>query len=179
MALFSIAKIKAHSLTGRITTPLLHAAFQAVRRNRGAAGIDRVSIEMFEKNLVENLSALERDLKDGSFQPLPLRRHFLDKGGGKFRPLGIPAVRDRVAQEVGRRLLQPIFERLFHKASFGFRPGRNCHMALAYVLELHQQGYKVVLDCDIRAFLDRYSYYGFADEDESNSCGWLSKTRIR
>jgi group II intron reverse transcriptase/maturase len=154
MALFPIAKIKAHSLTGRITTPLLHAAFKAVRRNRGAAGIDRVSIKMFEDNLAENLAALERDLKNGCFQPFPLRRHFLSKGDGKFRPLGIPAVRDRVAQEVVRRLLQPLFERLFHNASFGFRPGRNCHMALAFVLELHQQGYQVILDCDIRSFFD-------------------------
>jgi len=154
MALFPIAKIKAHSLTGRITTPLLLAAFKAVRSNRGAAGIDRVSIQMFEDNLDENLAALERDLKNGSFRPFPLRRHFLSKGDGKFRPLGIPAVRDRIAQEVVRRLLQPIFERLFHNASFGFRPGRNCHMALAFVLELHQQGYRVVLDCDIRAFFD-------------------------
>src|ERR1051325_7064372 len=154
MALFPIAKIKAHSLTGRITLPLLRAAFKAVKRNRGAAGIDRVSIKMFEANLAENLSALERDLKDGSFRPFPLRRHFLSKGGGKFRPLGIPAVRDRVAQEVTRRLLQPIFERQFHNASFGFRPGRNCHMALAFVLELHEQGYRVVLDADIKAFFD-------------------------
>src|SRR2546428_8452398 len=103
MALFPIAIPKAHSLTGRITLPLLHDAFRAVRRNRGAAGIDKVSIKMFEANLADNLSALERALKNGSFQPLPLRRHFLDKGGGKFRPLGIPAVRDRVAQEVSGR----------------------------------------------------------------------------
>jgi group II intron reverse transcriptase/maturase len=141
-------------LSCRVTTPLLHAAFQAVRRNRGAAGIDRVSIAMFENNLAENLAALERDLKNGSFCPFPSRRHFLSKGEGKFRPLGIPAVRDRVAQEVIRRLLQPLFERLFHNASFGFRPGRNCHMALAFVLELHQQGYQVILDCDIRSFFD-------------------------
>jgi group II intron reverse transcriptase/maturase len=153
MALFPIAKIKAHSLTGRITSSLLHAAFKAVKRNRGAAGIDRVSINMFEANLAENLSALERDLKNGSFQPFPLRRHYIPKGEG-FRPLGIPAVRDRVAQEVLRRLLHPIFERLFHDASFGFRPGRNCHMALARILELHDQGYRVVLDCDVKAFFD-------------------------
>jgi hypothetical protein len=92
MALFPIAKIKAHSLTGRITLPLLHAAFKAVRRNRGAAGIDKVSLKMFEANLADNLLALERELKNGSFEPLPLRRKFLDKGGGKFRPLGIPTV---------------------------------------------------------------------------------------
>jgi group II intron reverse transcriptase/maturase len=154
MALFPIAKIKAHSLTGRITLPLLQAAFQAVKRNRGAAGIDRVSVGMFENNLAENLAALERDLKDGSFNPLPLRRKFILKEPGKFRPLGIPAVRDRVAQEVLRQLLSPIFEPLFHDASYGFRPKRNCHQALERVLELHEAGYRVVLDADIKGFFD-------------------------
>lgn len=158
MALFPIAKPKAHSLTGRITQPLLHAAFKAVKRNRGAAGIDKVSINMFEANLIENLLALERDLKDGSFDPFPLRRKYIPKEPGKFRPLGIPAVRDRVAQEVVRRLLHPIFEPLFHDASFGFRPGRNCHQALGRVLELHDQGFRVVLDADIKGFFDNLSH---------------------
>lgn len=154
MALFPIAKPKVHSLTGRITRPLLLAAFQAVARNRGAAGIDKVSIKMFEANLAENLQALERTLKDGSFVPFPLKRHYLPKEPGKFRPLGIPAVRDRVAQEVLRRLLQPIFERLFHDASFGFRPGRNCHQALQRALEIHEQGFQLILDADIKGFFD-------------------------
>ena len=74
MALFPMAQPKAHSLTGRITQPLLAQAFKAVRANRGAAGIDKVSLKMYEANLAENLQALERDLKDGSFRPLPLRR---------------------------------------------------------------------------------------------------------
>lgn len=154
MALFPIAKIKAHSLTGRITTPLLYAAFKAVKRNRGRAGIDKVSIQMFEANLAENIACLEKDLKDGSFNPLPLLRKFVPKEPGKFRPLGIPAVRDRVAQEVLRRLLNPIFEPLFHNSSYGFRQGRNCHMALEAVLELHDRGYRVVLDADIKGFFD-------------------------
>lgn len=154
MGRFPIAKQKAHSLTGRITRPLLLAAFKAVKRNRGAAGIDRVSIKMFEAQLDKNLTALERQLKDGSFCPLPLRRHWLLKEPGKFRPLGIPAVRDRVAQEVLRRLLHPIFERLFHDASYGSRPGRNCHMALAKVLEHHENGFRTVADADIHAFFD-------------------------
>ena len=157
----------------------MHAAFKAVKRNRGAAGIDKVSIKMFEANLAENLLALERDLKDGSFQPFPLRRKFIPKEPGKFRPLGIPAVRDRVAQEVLRRLLHPIFEPLFHDASFGFRPGRNCHQALEQILKLHDAGYRVVLDADISGFLDPYSYYTLAAEGWSKSCGWLSKTRMR
>ena len=154
MALFPIAKPKAHSLTGRITMPLLHSAFKAVKRNRGAAGIDRVSVKMFEANLAQNLRALERDLKSGSLQPLPLRRHYIEKGGGKLRPLGIPAVRDRVAQEVLRRLLHPIFEPLFHEASFGFRPGRNCHQALELAIKYHGEGYRVVLDADIVGCFD-------------------------
>lgn len=154
MALFPIAKIKAHSLTGRITSPLLLSAFKAVKRNRGAAGIDKVSVKMFETNLADNLLALERDLKSGSFQPLPLRRKYLDKGGGKFRPLGIPAVRDRVAQEVLRRLLHPIFEPQFHEASMGFRPGRNCHQALELAIKYHDAGYRVVLDADVVGCFD-------------------------
>lgn len=154
MAMFPIAKPKAHSLTGRITLPLLLDAFKAVKRNRGAAGIDKVSIKMFEANLLDNLRALERDLKSGSFVPLPLRRKYIDKGGGKLRPLGIPAVRDRVAQEVLRRLLHPIFEPLFHNASFGFRPNRNCHQALEQAMQHHDQGYRVVLDADIVGFFD-------------------------
>jgi group II intron reverse transcriptase/maturase len=154
MAWFPIAKIKAHSLTGRITLSLLYAAFKAVKRNRGATGIDRVSLDMFEANLPENLRALERDLKDGSFVPLPLRRKYIPKEPGKFRPLGIPAVRDRVGPEVVRRLINPIFERLFHDSSFGFIPGRNCHPALRRILELHDQGYREVLDADISGFFD-------------------------
>jgi RNA-directed DNA polymerase len=154
MAIFPTAKPKAHSLTGRITRPLLQEAFKAVKRNRGAAGIDKVSVKMFETNLAENLAALERDLKDGSFKPRPLRRQYIPKEPGKFRPLGIPAVRDRVAQEALRRILNPIFEPLFHEASFGFRQGRNCHQALSKVLELHEEGIKVVLDADIKGFFD-------------------------
>jgi RNA-directed DNA polymerase len=154
MTVFVPNKRKAHSLTGRITPQLVEAAFKAVKRNRGAAGVDRVSIEMFEKNKEANLASLLRQLKDGSFRPFPLRRHYLDKGGGKFRPLGIPAVRDRVAQEVIRRLLAPIFTPLFHEASFGFIEGRNCHQACARVLKYHEEGFRFVLDADIVGFFD-------------------------
>ena len=151
---FTPNRQKVHSLTGRITPELVLAAFHAVKRNRGAAGIDKVSIQMFADNREANLHSVLRDLKDGSFQPRPLRRQFIDKGNGKLRPLGIPAVRDRVAQEVLRRLLSPIFEPKFHAASYGFRPGRNCHMAIEQLLEYHEQGDHVVLDADIQGFFD-------------------------
>jgi len=151
----NVAKIKAHSLTGRITLDLMHRSFRNVKRNRGAAGIDKVSITMFEANLEQNLLALMRDLKTrDAFQPLPLRRVHIPKGPGQTRPLGIPAVRDRVAQEVLRQLLSPLFERLFHDDSYGFRPGRNCHQAVQRVLELHRLGHTHVLDADIKGFFD-------------------------
>lgn len=147
---------KVHSLTGRITLERVNLAFRAVKRNRGAAGVDRVSIGMFEANLADNLEALTRDLKDGSFRAKALRRVYIPKGPGskKLRPLGIPAVRDRVAQEVLRGLLAPIFEPTFHEASFGYIPKRNCHQAIERLLEFHQEGYRVVLDADITAFFD-------------------------
>jgi group II intron reverse transcriptase/maturase len=150
-------KQKVHSLTGRIDDRLMKQAFKAVKRNRGAAGIDKVSIAMFEENLDSNLASLKRDLKTrGSFVPKPLRRVWIPKDakGKKLRPLGIPAVRDRIAQEVIRRLLGPIFEPLFHDCSFGFRPKRSCHQAIERVLSFHEQGDRVTLDADIAGFFD-------------------------
>ena len=153
-----MAKQKEHSLTGRIDDRLMLQAFKAVKRNRGAAGIDKVSVKMFGDNLEQNLAALMRDLKTGVFQPGPLRRKFIPKGPGQFRPLGIPAVRDRIAQEVVRTLLSPIFERQFHDASYGFRPKRSCHQALEAVLGLHRQGFLYVLDADIKGFFDNIPF---------------------
>jgi group II intron reverse transcriptase/maturase len=149
-----VKKIKAHSLTGRITPDLMRTAFRNVKRNRGVAGIDKVSIVLYENNLEQNLQSLMRCLKEGTYQAHPLRRVHIPKGEGKTRPLGIPAVRDRVAQEVIRLLLSPIFERIFHNDSFGFRPGRGCHMAVERVLELQRHGYTCVLDADIKGFFD-------------------------
>jgi group II intron reverse transcriptase/maturase len=139
---------------------LVFEAWRAVRRNRGAAGIDKVSIPMFEKHLEANLDRLMRELKQGTFVPLPARRVYIPKDvkHTKFRPLGIPAVRDRVAQEVLRHLLNPIFEAKFHEHSYGFRPGRSCHQAVEKVLELGRQGYRWVLDADISGFFDNLSH---------------------
>jgi RNA-directed DNA polymerase len=133
-------------------------AFKAVKRNRGAAGVDKQSIALFELNLEENLLALMRDLKTrGQFMPKPLRRVHIPKGppgSNQTRPLGIPVVRDRVAQEVLRRLLAPIFEPMFHDDSYGFRPNRNCHKAIERALALHGEGMVHVLDADIKGFFD-------------------------
>jgi RNA-directed DNA polymerase len=147
-------KIKVHSLTGRITDDLMLKAFKAVKKNRGAAGIDKVTISMYEKNLPENLSSLMRELKQGLYQPVPLRRVHIPKGEGKTRALGIPTVKCRVAQEVIRRLINSIFESRFHDNSFGFRKGRNCHQAVERLLQYAGHGYRYVVDVDIKGFFD-------------------------
>jgi RNA-directed DNA polymerase len=149
-------KFKVHSLTGRITYELMFSAYKAVKKNRGAAGIDRISIENYAENLESNLSELMQELKERTFQPIPLKRVYIPKGPGskELRPLGIPTVKCRIAQEVVRRLINSTFDKQFHQNSFGFRPGRNCHQAVECLLEHIQLGYEYVLDADIKGFFD-------------------------
>jgi len=133
----------------------LRAAFQRVKRNGGAPGVDGVTIEMYEANLEQNLAALMYDLEHrGQYHAHPLRRVYIPKGQGKYRALGIPTVRDRVAQEVVRALLEPLFEPTFVEDSYGFRPGRNAHQAIEAILEAYQDGAWFVVDADIHAFFD-------------------------
>lgn len=147
-------KVKVHSLTGRITEDLMLKAFKSVKKNRGAAGIDKMTISIYEKNLSDNLLSLMRELKKGTYQPAPLRRVYIPKGDGKTRPLGIPTIKCRIAQEVIRRLINSIFESRFHDNSFGFRMGRNCHQAVERMLQHAEQGYRYVVDVDIKGFFD-------------------------
>ena len=147
-------KLKVYSLTGRITEELMLKAFKAVKKNRGAAGVDKVSIKMFESNLANNLRSLMRELKQGTFQPIPLRRVHIPKGKGKTRALGIPSVKCRIAQEVIRRLINPTFESRFHNNSFGFRNGRNCHQAVERLMHYAGQGFRYAVDVDIKGFFD-------------------------
>ena len=147
-------KLRVHSLTGRITPEVMRKAFTMVKRNRGAAGLDQESIKMCEANLEENLLALMRDVKSGTYQAIPLRRVYIPKGKGAWRPLGIPAVRCRIAQEGIRALIAPIVAPTFHDHSHGFRRHRSGHTAMAQLVELHRQGFRVVLDADLKGFCD-------------------------
>ncbi|MEZ5469553.1 MAG: reverse transcriptase domain-containing protein [Lysobacterales bacterium] len=110
-------------------------------RNRGAAGIDRVSVERYAGQIERYLGELSTDLASGRYRPQAVRRVEIPKGDGKMRPLGIPAVNDRVAQAAVKRVIEPIFEREFMPTSYGFRPGRSCKDALRRVDELLKAGY--------------------------------------
>jgi len=131
-------------------------AWKAVKRNKGAAGVDRITVEKYRENWEGNLSNLMKRLKTrGGYKSPPLRRVHIPKGNtGKTRALSIPTVDTRCAQEVIRRLIEPIYEPQFHNNSFGFRPGRNCHQAVECVLGHLKEGYKFVVDVDIKGFFD-------------------------
>ena len=149
-------KFKVHSLTGRITPKLMEQAWKAVKSNNGAPGVDRVTVKTYHAHKERNLSALMKKLKTrGTYKCPPLKRVHIPKGNtGKLRPLGIPTVDTRCAQEVIRRLIEPIFEKQFHENSFGFRPGRNCHQAVERVLEYTKTDHKFIVDIDIKGFFD-------------------------
>ena len=128
-------------------------AFKRVKANQGAAGVDGQSIAEFEANLSGNLYKLWNRLSSGSYFPPPVRRVDIPKADGGTRPLGIPTVADRVAQEVARRCLEPILEPVFHADSYGYRPGKS---AIDAVRQARQRCWRCdwVLDLDVRAFFD-------------------------
>jgi RNA-directed DNA polymerase len=133
----------------------LRSAFAQVKRNRGSAGVDRVTIGMFEAHLEENLQRLSESLKEGSYRPQAVRRVWIPKPGSREkRPLGIPTVRDRVVQSALRNVLEPIFERDFAAQSYGFRPERGTKDALRRVAELLEAGHVHVVDADLQSYYD-------------------------
>jgi RNA-directed DNA polymerase len=133
----------------------LRAAFSQVAANKGAAGVDHVTVKMFDERLDENLKNLSEDLQSGRYRPQQIRRHYIPKPGSKEkRPLGIPTVRDRVVQTAVLNALEPIFERDFAEHSYGFRPGRGCKDALRRVDQLLKEGYTYVVDADLKSYFD-------------------------
>ena len=110
------------------------ACDRVLKRSRGkAAGVDGVRVSDFEKSRESRLEQLRLELKRGTYQPLPLRRVEIPKANGKMRQLGIPCLRDKIVQEAIRMALEPIFEVEFHEHSYGFRPNRSAHHAVARV----------------------------------------------
>ncbi len=133
----------------------LVAAYSKVAANRGAPGVDHVTVEAFGNDLEANVARLTAALRDGTYQPQAIRRTYIPKpGSNEQRPLGIPTVRDRVVQGAVRHVLEPIFEKEFAAHSYGFRPGRGCKDALRRVDALLKQGYVYVVDADLKSYFD-------------------------
>ncbi len=132
----------------------LHLAWTKVVRNRGAAGVDGQSVEKFAARAQTYLNELEQALRQGSYRPEAVKRVEIPKGPGQTRPLGIPAVKDRIVQTALKLVIEPIFERDFHDSSYGFRPGRSCHDALREVARLIGEGHTHVVDADLKGYFD-------------------------
>ena len=150
---------KAHSLIGQVYDRRnLQRAWERVKKNKGAGGVDGVTIARFDENLDRYLDVLHRQLKDGRYRPRPVKRVEIDKPGTtKKRPLGIPTVMDRVCQQALVQVLEPIFEPTFREASFGYRPGRSAHKAMRRIWRQLGQA-EWIVDADISDFFGSLSH---------------------
>ncbi len=154
---------KVHSLVDKVYQPKnLRAAWDKVKANRGSGGIDGQSLEEFEQELEEHLTRLHEELRTDRYQPLPVKRVNIPKPGkpGEWRPLGIPAVYDRVCQQALLNRLEPIYEPIFDDSSFGYRPGRSAKDALRKVWREIEAGAEWIVDADLR------DYFGTLDHEK-------------
>ena len=137
----------------KIPKRLVWDAYQQVRANRGAGGVDGVSLAVFEEDLKGNLYKIWNRMSSGSYHPPPVRLVEIPKPGGGMRPLGIPTIADRVAQTVVKMVLEPMVEPVFHPDSYGYRPGRSALDAVG-VARKRCWKFDWVIDLDIKAFLE-------------------------
>ena len=138
----------------------LHCAWASAQRNKGAPGVDQVTLEAYGRDVETNLRWLSQQLAEGGYHPQAIRRVQIPKLDGGKRPLGIPTVRDRIVQGAIRHVIEPIFERQFAAHSYGFRPGKGCKDALRRVDELLKQGYRYVVDVDLKSYFDTIPHEG-------------------
>jgi RNA-directed DNA polymerase len=154
---------KVHSLIDKVyKRKNLEMAWEKVKANRGSGGVDGQSLEAFEAQLDQQLERLQRELKEDTYQPLPVRQHPIPKRDkpGEYRMLGIPAIYDRVCQQALLNRLEPIFEPIFDDASFGYRRGRSPKDALRKIWKEIQSGSEWIVDADLRDF------FGSVDQEK-------------
>src|SRR5699024_8322061 len=129
-------------------------AYKRVYANKGAPGVDGITIYELEKHMRKYYEPLKQKLKDGTYQPQPVKRVAIPKPDGSKRYLGIPCVLDRVVQQAILQIIEPIINPHFSENSYGFRKGRNAHQAIEKAKVYYQEGYKVVVDCDLKSYFD-------------------------
>jgi group II intron reverse transcriptase/maturase len=154
-------KLKHHSLIDKVYSwDNLWKAWRRVRRNKGAHGLDRVTIQTFETNVDMHLRELQRKLMQNRYEPQPVRRVYIPKASDptQLRPLGIPTVADRVCQQAIHQVLYPIFAAEFSVRSYGYMVGRNAHQAITTLCQDWKEGYRQAVDADIASFFDRLDY---------------------
>lgn len=150
-----VGKRKVHSLIDKVYSRTnLTRAWEKVKQNHGSAGIDAVTITEFEANKAVYLERLHCQLRDGTYQPHPVKRVEISKSDGGVRKLGIPAIFDRVCQQALVQRMEPIFEPLFEDCSYGYRKGRSPHDAMRRVWQDLNAGYGWCVDADLRTFFD-------------------------
>src|SRR5882672_3697200 len=136
----------------------LKRALAQVKSNKGAAGIDGMSVDDLAAHLKEHWLTIRAQLLEGTYKPQPVRRVEIPKASGGTRPLGIPTVLDRFIQQAVMQVLQADWDRTFSEASFGFRPGRSAHQAVERAQALIASGHNVVVDIDLEKFFDRVNH---------------------
>lgn len=136
----------------------MHRAWQRVRSNRGAPGMDGMTIDAFPAFAREHWERIASQVKEGTYRPAPVRRVFIPKPDGSQRPLGIPTVLDRVIQQAIAQVLTPLYDGEFSDHSYGFREGRNAHQAVRRVQAGWEQGLRHAVDCDLKAFFDTVNH---------------------
>ena len=132
----------------------LNKAYKQVYKNKGASGVDGVTIEELFAYIKEHKEEILWQIRNRKYKPQPVRRVYIPKENGKMRKLGIPSVIDRVIQQAIVQILTPIYEEQFSNNSYGFRPNRSCEMAVIKVLECFNDGYDWVVDIDLQSFFD-------------------------
>ncbi|WLC17206.1 group II intron reverse transcriptase/maturase [Bradyrhizobium diazoefficiens] len=136
----------------------LKAALAQVKRNKGAAGVDGMTVGELSAHLKEHWPAIRAQLLDGTYKPQPVRRVEIPKASGGLRPLGIPTVLDRLIQQAVMQVLQADWDRTFAETSFGFRPGRSAHRAVERAQAYIAAGHSIVVDIDLEKFFDRVNH---------------------